>query len=357
MVWHVCRFRERFELPDDLRFCRKGPLVYCRDYVSPCDDESASYLREIDAVTRHRNALEIIGAWSLIRRAASARSRAFRGYLLTADNRPMSDAEIGRTILFVEPRRASRILKALAEAGLLEQVCCPIFDLSENEAPQNKGAKSAGKPAKSPKRKTGRKNSVSREGSENLGRTRTPLRAKMKNELTTGKGKEKEVNGNGKEQGGRNENTPLPSEPPRSTPKGSGSPNANGPRRDCGPGIVRLSAALPRAVDGLAHSYAIRADDFGAEIFALLQCPMDRESLDGRRELGNFKAALLGAIDAGLSPGQIEECIGKAKADAGRIGRNRRRHYTNGGTPERYWRFLFGKHLDARRGHRARGAG
>jgi len=124
-----------------------------------------------------------------------------------------------------------------------------------------------------------------------------------------------------------------------------------------GPGVVKLSDALARAVDGLTHGYALRADDFASEIFALLRCPMDRESLDGRRELGSFRAALLAAVDGGLSPSQIEEIIDKARADAGRIGHNRKRHYANGGTPERYWRFLFGKHLDARRSHRARGAG
>jgi hypothetical protein len=123
-----------------------------------------------------------------------------------------------------------------------------------------------------------------------------------------------------------------------------------------GPGVVKLSDALARAVDGLTHGYALRADDFASEIFALLRCPMDREILDAKRELGCFREALLTAIDAGLSPSQIEECIGKAKTDAGRIGRARKRYYRNDGSPETYWRFQFSKHLDARRGL-VRGAG
>lgn len=358
LVWHVCRFRERFELPDDQRFCRKGPLVFCREYVSAADDESANYLREVDTLTRHRNALELIGAWLLIRRAACARSRAYRGFLLTADNRPMSDAEIGRTILFCQPRRASRILKTLAEAGLVEPVICPIFDLAQNEAPAQKQAKTPRKQAQSRRRKSGRRDSVSRKNSKNLGRAHSPLRAKRKTELANGNLKEKEITGNGKEDQSRQENLSAPGKPPESTTEGATASKAQAPRRDIRTtGIVKLSDALPRAVDGLAHGYSLGADDFAGEIFALLQCSMDRESLDGRRELGNFRAALLAAVDAGLSPSQIEECIRKGKADAARIGKSRKRHYTHGGTPERYWRFLWGKHVDARRSGLAKGVG
>lgn len=348
-VWHVYRFTERFELADDQRFCRKGPLIFSKDYVSPADDESVAYLRQVDALTRHRNGLELEGAWVRVRRAASARSRAFRGYLLTAEDRPMSDAEIGRTILFCEPRRASRLLKSLADVGLIEHVICPTFDLSLNEPLRRKPRKKAPsgpQKAKSQKKKSGRRDSVSRENSENLERARDPLRAKMKNEMASGR----EENANKPD----TENTSVPGKPPRNTPERSVSPTASGPRRDSrGPDIVRLGMALPRALDSVTHAYALHADDFAAEVFALLRCPFDRDSAMGRREIGNFRAALLEAIDGGLSPEQIEEVIGKSKVDAGRIGKARRRYYANNGNPEQYWRFLFGKHLDARRGRQA----
>ena len=182
--WHVFRFHERFELADDQRFCRKGPLVYSRDYVSAADDESATYLQQLDALSRRQNGLELEGAWSRIRRAASSRSRAYRGWLLTASNCPMSATEIGRKVLFCDPRRATRILKTLAEIGLIEQARCPTFDLSENEAPKRKRRKKATKgseKAKSAKRKSGRRNAVSRESSENLESSRSPLRVEKQN--------------------------------------------------------------------------------------------------------------------------------------------------------------------------------
>lgn len=51
-MWHVFRFRERFELADDQRFCRKGPLIYARDYITPADDESCAYLQQIESLRR-----------------------------------------------------------------------------------------------------------------------------------------------------------------------------------------------------------------------------------------------------------------------------------------------------------------
>jgi len=114
--------------------------------------------------------------------------------------------------------------------------------------------------------------------------------------------------------------------------------------------VAPVGSLLPRAVDHLAHGYAVRAPDFARKIFALLGAPFTDESPKGVRELANYRAALLEAVDAGLSPSQIEELMGKARADAARIGKHRKRYYANDGSPEQYWRFLFNKHLNSRRG-------
>jgi hypothetical protein len=89
---------------------------------------------------------------------------------------------------------------------------------------------------------------------------------------------------------------------------------------------------------------------FADEIFALLMPPFTRDDREGRRELGNFAAALQEAIDAHLSPSALAELVSRAKADAREIAKHRARHYRDGGSPERYWRFQFNQHLDARRG-------
>jgi len=45
----------------------------------------------------------------------------------------------------------------------------------------------------------------------------------------------------------------------------------------------------------------------------------------------------------------MKELWGKAVKDARMIGNHRKRYYRDGGSPEQYWRYLFNKHLDARR--------
>lgn len=84
------------------------------------------------------------------------------------------------------------------------------------------------------------------------------------------------------------------------------------------------------------------------EIFGLLRAPFGADSREGVRELGNYRAALLDAVDAGLSPAAMEELMAKARKDAAMIASHRKRYYARG-SPEQYWRFLFNKHLAARR--------
>jgi len=294
-VWHIFRFRERFELGDDQRFCRKGPLVYARDYVSASDDESAVYLRQMDALSRRQNGLELEGAWSRIRRAASARSRAYRGYLLAANDCPASDAEIARSVLFCEPRRASRILKSLAEIGLLEQVRCPTFDLSENDAPKAKPRKKTSQPRERANRrngKSGRAKSVSRESSENLEDSRTPLRAEKEN----GKVSQKERN-TGREETTRSPaTTPSPEPVDPKEPEGGQGRNAH---TAPGPAPSVKSSGPPAAVP-IGHVVNIHdfdADAFGLEVFKILgidkRC--SASSTDGKSEWKSFAKWLVKA--------------------------------------------------------------
>jgi hypothetical protein len=121
------------------------------------------------------------------------------------------------------------------------------------------------------------------------------------------------------------------------------------------PSRVRLHApgdawSIGAVIAGIEHRYNLQALSFADEIFALLMPPFDRDSREGRRELGNFAAAFQEAIDAGLSPSALAELVSRARGDAREIAKHRARHYRDGGSPERYWRFQFNQHLNARRG-------
>jgi len=303
--WHVFRFHERFELADDQRFCRKGPLIYSRDYVSAADDESATYLQQLDALSRRQNGLELEGAWSRIRRAASSRSRAYRGWLLTATNCPMSAADIGRTVLFCDPRRATRILKTLVEVGLVEQARCPTFDLSQNEAPTVKRRTKATKgneKAKRGKPKSGGENTVSHKNSENLEDSRSPLRAKKQNGKVS-----QQKRDTGIPEKVREAATPQGAMKPRTTtsptttpgpkpvdpkePEGGQASKPENSRRPA-PSAKPRPAAVPIGHCVKLHDY--QADQFGLKVFGILGLDKRHEagSTEGKSEWKSFASWL-----------------------------------------------------------------
>jgi DNA endonuclease activator SAE2/CtIP C-terminus len=374
-VYHVTEHDATFGLRDDLDTYRKSPSIYSKWYNSANDETSARYLMRIARLARRPDGLLLEGGWGRILRAAGNHSRTFRGFLCNDKGRAASVAEIAADILFCEEDQAATILDSLVEIGLIEKVPEPDWEAREAElnekARQAREAKTGGKG----KTKTGRKKSVSRKNLENSGKPPAP--SKKQSEVTgepKGEGKE---NGLAKGKGEAQGHSPVipdttPSEdqkPERPHEVTEGRPRhsaASGRREPAtaahgvsgGPKILPLrqdrdataiGSELPRAVDGLTHGYALQADDFAEEILSLLGAPFASDSRDAKREAGNYRAALLDAIDAGLSPPQIEEVMGKARADAAAIGKHRKRYYRSDGSPEQYWRFRFNKHLNARR--------
>lgn len=357
----VADYSETFEIREDRKTLRKSPALYSKWFGAANDEPSACYMRRIDKLTRRPDGLLLEGGWGRILRAGSNHERTFRGFLTNDQSRPATVAQIAEQILFCDESTAADIVLGLLDVGLIRIEAEP--DWAQRKAELDKQAEEArqaeteaaskGKTSRQNKPTTRRKNSVSRKNPDAPGNFRKqPPNITEPNDIADGKHKRSELNGNAKVgEDNASEPNATPLKPPKATLGGVSAPRASAPPRvSSGPGIVRLADALPRAVDGLAHGFALAADDFASEVFGLLQCPLDRESLDGRRELGCFREALLTAIDAGLSPSQIEEVTSKGKTDAHRIGRTRKRHYANGGTPERYWRFLWGRHVDARRG-------
>ena len=46
-VWHIFHFRERYELSEDMRMCRKSALMYTRDYAGANDDEATNFKQQM----------------------------------------------------------------------------------------------------------------------------------------------------------------------------------------------------------------------------------------------------------------------------------------------------------------------
>jgi len=364
-------------------------------------------LRAISPERYHGN----VGMYFALVGLTATLQRCFRGWLLDEALRPLSETGMALR-LFVDVATMRQAVKDLLAAGLLQRQPLPEFDPGADDAPQDGNDKvqectdgDKAKPKKPRKNKGAKASSgdlrKSAKKCESLQEVETELATgNFEERNTTGQlakahaAREPEGQGNGEasatpapappeaprsnrrppevtQGAGRHfpqdgERQPAITPPPRvhpecrhSSPPGERSRTITTPDGPDGPRILPLRQAggaasvgslLPRAVDRLANGYAVRAPDFAREIFALLKAPFLDESREGVRELANYAAGLLEAIDAGLSPGQIDELMQKALADAARIGSHRKRFYANGGSPEQYWRFLWNKHLAARRG-------
>jgi hypothetical protein len=87
--WHISRFQQRYELPDDVRFDRKSPLLFIKSFVgSGTDDESCSYFRQLMSLRAKPNWLLLRGAFAEIVNISANASKIYRGYLLDSNFQP-----------------------------------------------------------------------------------------------------------------------------------------------------------------------------------------------------------------------------------------------------------------------------
>ncbi|MBM4027277.1 MAG: hypothetical protein FJ280_18005 [Planctomycetes bacterium] len=375
---------------------RSGGLEFVKLYVmagGTKPTESSQFLqlltvlRAISPDRYHHN----VGIYFALVGLTATLQRCFRGWLLDESLRPLTERGIAQR-LFVELAVLRQAAKDLLRAGLIQRLALPEFDVrNDEEELQVRNKRST---RKDKKRNADTKNPRKTRRSRGICKRLKTFDASAErfagnNELTTGKRKQKLLTGqlaktetaNAARKGQGQGKTPPTT--PAATPPGGPGPGPVRPQKVTGqagrhspdsgerqPAITRpagvstgprilplhpgdaqpLGDLLPRTMDGLSpQCYAVRAPDFAKEIFSLLRPPFGADTRDGARELGNYQAAILDAIDAGLSVGELDELVAKARQDAGRIGRQRKRFYAKGGSPEQYWRFLFGKHLAARR--------
>jgi DNA-binding transcriptional ArsR family regulator len=387
-VWHIVRFRERWEMSGEYE--RKMGLEYLRLFIAAGGQkstESTQFLAQL-AELRHyypKEYYHLRGVLDELSALAGTMERKFRGYLLNARLQPATLTELAARLDL--PRdEMLKALKSLERVGLVERVPMPEFADDPDEDRREDRDEESDRCAKRGTGTRGRKATrahktwqkcASSEDSETF-----PNNPEAFDELANDQTKRKIPNGQVAKGQAKGEGQ-APTSPAATPPEGQGprpgparpqEVSDEGPRHQqpaaggkpayaplavsSGPRIVPLHGdgdarpigdLLPRAMDGLAHGQAVRADDFAVEIFGLLRAPFDANSRDGVRELGNYRAAWLDAIDAGLSSAQMDELRAKARKDAMTIGSHRKRYYANDGSPEQYWRFLLNKHLDARR--------
>jgi hypothetical protein len=324
-VWHISRFRERYELPDDIRYDRTSPLIYTKDFVgSGSDDESCAYWRQLMAMRSKTNWLVLRGAFAELKNIAGNMSKEYRGYLLDSNFKPASVKEIGRW-LGVGEKKAQMIIEELRDVGLLEYVAIPQFNGQ-------------------PRKRTG-KSGRARKRTEKPGKARKPLKKKTKVKTNVKNKAKAKINGSGKtnkkfnnrqrqERKGSNTGTvkskittPLPAKSQEAATGERGvikfqklcaPPRADNDNRS---GLQRLGDI----VAGTGPRYSRGAKDFGADIYHALGLSFSPLSVQGRRELGSFASLWERTISSGISPSAIQELRERALVEAVKIAKRRRR--------------------------------
>lgn len=190
-VWRIFRFKERFELGEDVKILRKSGLHFTKDFVGVAGGDEAVGYRKQFGLLLNGDGLEsaaFYGVYRMLVNMAAEHTRAKRGYLLDASDQPLTATQIGR-LLHIKTPKMRQILRKFASVSLLEQVHLPEFDLSINDGPKEKEDSGGSKEAPPRDQKRG-KDRDARNTSDNFEKEGAPSRTGK-----AGKGKIKEPNG------------------------------------------------------------------------------------------------------------------------------------------------------------------
>lgn len=306
-VLHITDFRPIFELPDDIRKNRPGPLTYTK---SPVTLTAGSKVYDIklwerfqelkSRPERHllRSVFEDLKSWSGLKTIKE------RGYLVTTAGQPASYEYIaGQLKMDIEDIK--KALPILEEIGLIERL---------RTKTQDKSGRRRTPPDKSGRRRT---------KTDKAGKKRKPL-----NKLNKPKGiktNENKTNGNGKDNSkkrkkrqsnkeSQHENptpTTQPFEPQDPQKRGSVIPIT-------APSELKNTESVGDITKNMLHRYNPYAKRFAIEIYQALELPWDPRSEQGKRELGCF-ASIWHKIDSHKG----DELWNRAVTEARKIARRR----------------------------------
>lgn len=328
-VWRITDWEPLYELADDIRKKRSGPLTYTKSQVTISGLSTAAEVRHYEMMKqlkarpeRHllRSVLEDLTNWT------GAKHYGPRGYLVTTENKPPSLDYIAAQLDKLEAKDLEIAMPILEDIGLIEKV---IMNGSlEPSGPKRTGPDSSGRkrtPLKKDKDKDKDKNKKKKKGKVDKDNNNIKNNSRQENN----KHKSHLVEGQTKAQ-----TTQAPTTTPESIkskvvePGGSRIIKFNGP-----PGSVKYK----------------RYDDdckmFAQEIFYGLELEKQGQSVQTRRNLGSFASQWRKACRSGLPPPVLDELRSSAITEARRLGRYYR---NNKGNPAAVFNDVFNDKLAKR---------
>ena len=123
-AWHITNFRELFELTDDIRKNRPGPLSYTKSQVTLSGLSKEAEIKHFERIRllkarpeRHllRSVFEDLKNWT------GGKHYGPRGYLVTTDGKPASYEYMAAQLEQMNVDDLKRAIPKLAEIGLIER--------------------------------------------------------------------------------------------------------------------------------------------------------------------------------------------------------------------------------------------
>lgn len=194
-VWRIFRFTERYELPEDVKICRKSSLHYVKLFVGiSAGDEAVGYEQQMAMMCNGdgQQSAMIEGLYGKLVKMAGKHSYYRRGYLIDAAGEPLTVSMLARLLNFPQPTM-KKWIKRFEQVRLLEKVEQPDFEKlledGDTEKPKNqpKNEDNSGTDRNAPKR-SGTKRNVP-ESFKKTTTTKTPkgVKTNRKRKATNGK--------------------------------------------------------------------------------------------------------------------------------------------------------------------------
>jgi hypothetical protein len=355
-VYHIVRYFDRYEINEKINRPKKKPHAFWKAYVSPEDNESANYFKQIAILKTKPKWLELKGALDELITLASGFSRCYRGYLLDEKFEAASSKKIAQWLGY-EPKAMTAILATLEDVGFIERVPLPDFDtsvdedLSENAGNQGQTGTKSGRGGQPLKKGETEVQSQSGSGSDNGNNNPNS--------------KENEKNQNPQVNGTKDSTTINPNPNSKQENNDKGHQEAQSPTKTVSPSPISPTSSdvsgggklLTSAADIPLNSVLnessadTQAQFFASEVYKLLGISHPPGTTAAKQELLNYYHAWLAALKSGLPPDSLlnlwqdsmDEArkIGKEFADK-RLGKRKKGGWSK---PGKGFRYLFNSRL------------
>jgi hypothetical protein len=323
-AWRITDFEDLFELPDDVRKARSGPLTYIKNIINLsawASEAEVAYFERMKLLKAHKNRHLLRSVFDDLLAWVGDKPYGPRGWCVDGGNKPADckyiACQLGETVANIKAA-----FRNLASIGLIERV-----EYTFRNGPERSGS------FRRPSRGSGKgKNKVKKPAaSKKKRKKKKTTSAKTKSSVQEGNltgypQSQDQVTGQGPGQP-KPKPQKQPQEHSQAQTKLQSKPQPIKPSKSDEGGQVLPFAGPPGSANvhrigevamGIMHRYDPDCVAFGLEVYRLLKLPWAEDSLEAWREICSF-GSVWSKAKSSCPPGDIERLRARAIGRAGEI--------------------------------------